>query len=222
MSARALITLVLGTALIGGVAARAPRPHPPLRGSGPLAIPGVRERIELDGELVETPWLSAARTGAFLAPRTPESSRPYSDARFLHDADNLYVALYAADQDMRRGTDAFLLAFLDPRDGSTLALSISVDKQVREKRVRNGVDSAWESGIRFAVDSDGTLDDASDEDEEWIVEAAIPLASLGVTPATSELRASIARCDTPKDSVTRCGAWGVARDGGIGGALMLR
>jgi hypothetical protein len=65
-----------------------------------------------------------------------------------------------------------------------------------------------------AVDRDGTLDDPSDEDEEWVVEAAIPLAALGVTGAPgTRIQIEVSRCDTPRHTtVRRCGAFGGPRD----------
>ena len=224
MSRESTIAGVAASILVVGSVAwwatRTPRHLPPTASSA-IAVPSIQETLELNGELEEESWRDSGRTGAFVAPGSTEAARPYSDARFLHDAKNLYVGLYAADQDEKRGVDAFLLAFIDPRDDSTLTLSVSIDKVVKEKRVRGGVASEWASGIQLGVDADGTLDDPSDEDEEWIVEAAIPLASLGITAQTRELRASIARCDTPKDSPERCGAWGAAPDGGIVGRLVL-
>ena len=53
------------------------------------------------------------------------------------------------------------------------------------------------------MDVDETIDDARDEDEEWVVELALPLAAL--PPGATAIHA--ARCDTPKDGVRRCGAW---------------
>lgn len=223
MSRALNVTAVLtGVAVIGVAAwwAAHPRASAPPSTSSIVTVPSTRDKLVLDGELEEESWRSSGRTGAFVAPGSTEQARPYSDARMLRDAEHLHIALYAADQDEKKG-DAFLLAFLDARDGSTLLLSIGVDKVVREKKVVNGVEQPWTSGVQFGVDADGTLDDPSDEDEEWIVEASIPLASLGATVATRELRASFARCDTPKGSAERCGSWGEGADGGIAGTLRL-
>ena len=189
-------------------------------GASDVTAPSTSEAIELNGELEEETWRGSGRTGAFLSPGTHDPARPYSDARVMHDATNLYVGLYAADQEMKSKSDAFQLAFIDPRDGSTLLLSIGVDKVVKEKRMVNGQSQAWSSGIKFGIDADGTLDDPSDEDEEWIIEAAIPLASLGLEHGR-EIRASFARCDTPKGSEERCGSWGEGPDGGVAGRIVL-
>jgi hypothetical protein len=77
-------------------------------------------------------------------------------------------------------------------------------------------------GARAAVDLDGTTNDPSDEDEEWVVEAAIPLASLGLAARPgATLRLSLERCDVPKGSSRRCGVWGRDPRGAIIGLIEL-
>ena len=54
----------------------------------------------------------------------------------------------------------------------------------------------------------GPIEDSSEDedDEEWVVELAIPLELVQLRPGTHQaVRA--ARCDTPKDGVKRCGHW---------------
>ncbi|HVO29178.1 MAG TPA: hypothetical protein VMV18_00480 [bacterium] len=229
MRARALFALVVGLACIGAFAwwalHKAP-PHgvatvTPATTNTRVSVPFVRPPIKIDSELDEDAWHNPGRTGPFHFPGSTEQARPYSDARFLRDTDNLYLALYAADQDIHRGSDAFTLAFLDPKDGAILTMRLSVDKVVQTKRVKDGVESPWDANIRLAVDSDGTFDDPSDEDEEWIIEAALPWKSLDVDAHTREIKASIARCDVPKGSPEACGEWGVGPDGGVAGVLVI-
>ena len=50
---------------------------------------------------------------------------------------------------------------------------------------------------------EGTIDDAEDDDEEWVVELAIPLPRVGRSP----LAVKASRCDVPKDGIERCGRW---------------
>ena len=66
----------------------------------------------------------------------------------------------------------------------------------------------WDGLVRRGTDLDGTLDDPRDDDEEWVVELAIPYSLLGIrgTPDQS-LSFSVKRCDTPKGRATVCGAW---------------
>jgi hypothetical protein len=136
--------------------------------------------IALDGELDEPGWNARAQRGVFLG-SDGKLARPYSEIRLLADADNLYLGLYAADEDIE-STDAFELQL------GTLAVTAHADGKV----------SAGTAGI----DRDGTLDKPSDDDEEWVVELAIPRAQL-----SDPLSITAVRCDTPKDRKPRCGQW---------------
>jgi hypothetical protein len=190
-----------------------------------LSVPRATSEIHVDGELDDAAWNeSAARTGAFVT--GADVARPYSDARLAWRDGVLYVALYAADEDIVAPTmthdaplwtgDSFHLVF---RRGA-LERSIDVSPRgVMTDGERNGggnFDARWESRARIAVDSDGTVDDSKDEDEEWIVEMAIPLKELGLADAAGErIGLEISRCDRVRGadgSVRRaCGTWGDAR-----------
>src|SRR5262249_44345310 len=152
-----------------------------------VAVPHVTSAIELDGELVEGDWTRAARTGPFVD-EVGQSQRPYSDARFLWSADSLHLGLYAADENIHAavtehdaplGEDhAFSLAF---RTSTTRQVSFFIDISatgvVRDAKQEDGSrrDSSWESDIRLHVDRDGSVNDERDDDEEWVIEASIPL-----------------------------------------------
>jgi hypothetical protein len=196
------------------------------RASAVLRVPRASGPIKIDGEVDEADWTTAGRTGAFADPAGAEA-RPYSDARFLWDEESLYVTLYAADDDLRARVtahdgpvwidDAFSLHLTPDADASpTYLFDVSAAGVTMDaRRARGGrEDASWESGLRVAVDRDGTLNDPSDEDEEWVVEAAIPLRALGVTPAAgARLFVEISRCDTPRGTASRrCAAFGNARD----------
>jgi hypothetical protein len=179
-----------------------------------LAVPRTGGPIRIDGELDEPGWAAAARTGAFRDARG-EPARPFSEARYLHDGEHLLLCLYAADDDIRARVtahdgpvwidDAFALRLTPRRPGAqTYLVDISARGVIMDARRGPGdtVDPSWESGIRVAVDRDGTLDDPSDEDEEWVVEAALPLRSLGIGPETP-IDLEITRCDTPRGTQGR-------------------
>jgi hypothetical protein len=208
-----------------------------------LRVPHVSVPIKLDGELNEPPWNAvAARTGPFVD-ATGGEARPYSEGRFLWDDENLYVGLYAADDNIRAVVtahdgpvwtdDAFALHFtleaplgaaftpgspVGAPSSPTYAFDISAAGVVTDaKRVAGSRDdTSWESGIKVGVDRDGTLNDPKDEDEEWVVEAALPLRSLGLAPKAGSLArvlVDISRCDTPKRTKDkRCGAWGSPKE----------
>ena len=148
----------------------------------PDAIGVADTTMKIDGELAEPAWNARAARGVFVGP-DGKLARPYSEIRFLADADTLYVALYAADEDIE-ASDAFELQ-LGP-----LALTAHADGAVAP-------------AMKAAIDRDGTLGNPKDDDEEWVVELAIPRAQLGDGP----LAITAKRCDTPKDGAPRCGQW---------------
>ena len=172
------VALVL-VAACGGKRATTPADVIP-RTTGPIAI---------DGDWDEPDWAKHALRGQFRG-FDGELARPSSEIRLLRDDADLIVALYAADENIET-RDAF-----DLKIGS-LALHASATGAV--------VPSV--PGLRAKVGYDeGTLDNPKDDDEEWVVELAIPLATAGMHPgAHTQIRA--ARCDVPKDGVERCGSW---------------
>jgi hypothetical protein len=182
----------------------------------------------IDGELEDPAWREAAMAGAFVAADgTP--ARPHSQIRATQRDGTLYLALYAADEDIRGGTasadgpvwlsgDAFHLEL--GTAGATHLLDVSprgvltdAKRSGEPARAGHAARGTWDfaraSGARLGLVVDGTLDDASDDDEEWVVELAVPLASLGLTGARGErvtLRAR--RCDHPKSGGVSCGELG--------------
>jgi hypothetical protein len=156
-----------------------------------LVLPQLGRPLAIDGELDEIAWRSPARTGAFVDPAGAQAA-PYSDARFLRDDHDLYLALYAADEDIR-SSDEFVVEMSSARGHATWHFS-AAGKVVPAP------------GVRVAIDRDGSLDDPSNDDEEWVVEAAIPLAAIPFG-RDGKVRVTISRCDRTKDGVTRCGSW---------------
>ena len=201
-----------------------------MRSTGPtldIHVPHARGAVTIDGDTEEPSWQSAvARTGAFVD-QTGSAARPYSDARLTWDATNLYLLLYAADEDLEASPD-ISDGPLWLRDNFHVFLSDGTEEWTFDVSPRGTLtdgrrpapggrgdagarpfDYAWSSGARVAVDLDGTLNDASDDDEEWVVEMAIPLRSLGLTGEPGEQRAfHVHRCDTPKGVPRSCAGWG--------------
>jgi hypothetical protein len=156
------------------------------------AIPQVAQEIRCDGELDELAWHTPLRTGPFTDDRGNDAA-PYSEARFLRSDRELFLALYAADENIR-STDEFVVDFRSAAGRSTLHFTAG------------GKLTPAVAGARLAIDADGVVDDATDDDEEWVVEAAIPLASV---PFDREGRVTVrvSRCDTTKDGKVHCGHW---------------
>ena len=161
---------------------------PPLPTFAQGVIPRTTAPLKIDGEMREQDWSRRAQRHAFTDDHD-EPARPFSEVRLLHDDRNLYVGLYAADENIQSNE------FFEVQIG-TLALHAEANGRVTPDT----------NGLRVAIDRDGTLDNASDDDEEWVFEIAIPLELAGFTPGAHQpLR--FARCDTPKDGIERCGAW---------------
>ncbi len=132
-----------------------------------LQVPHVHEAFHPEGKADEPFWTRrAARTGAFVDV-SGRPARPFAEAHFAWDATGLRVALYAADSDITTG-DVFRLSLATLAAGSkeaTVALTPTATRGFGAGKV--------------GVDLDGTWNDPSDDDEEWVVEVAIPWAALG-------------------------------------------
>lgn len=225
--------LLVAGALLGGVtgvtlvhASCGPQGAPTKRSTptaerGPeLIVPRAAGEITIDGELEDPGWSGPlARAGAFVDREKP--AHPYSDARFVYRDGQLFVVLYAADEDIRIGdaghddplymSDAFELVFRTPR--GELLIDVSPGGVVTDARrtADGGTDFRWESHARVSVDRDGTVNDRSDQDEEWVVEMAIPLDALGLTGKSGErVGFTVRRCDHVPNAGRVCGTWGAA------------
>jgi hypothetical protein len=71
-------------------------------------------------------------------------------------------------------------------------------------------DRGWQSHAVVAVDRDGSLNQTGDNDEEWVVEMAIPFEAIGLGGARAGTRIpfAIRRCDVGRDGPHACGGWG--------------
>jgi hypothetical protein len=182
------IAIVMGASGLGAFLGMRHKPTS-VTATASFVIPRTSTPIKIDGELDEPSWVgSPARTGAF-------AGKPYSDARMLWDDTTLYLALYAADEDIETSTDAFRLVF-DVK-GTPHEIDVAPNCVITHGR---------ESGARVACDIDGTIDAPDDMDEEWVVEMAVPLETIGIERDTP-FHLSIERCDTPKHEPRSCTTW---------------
>ena len=108
--------------------------------SRPLDAPRAKSSPVIDGKLDEPVWRRAPSTGAFAG----QGVVAHTELRASWDAQALYLALYAADEDIGKEDE------------------ISVTIGERTWNVIPGT---------AGVDSDGTIDDPSDDDEEWTAES---------------------------------------------------
>jgi hypothetical protein len=192
------------------------------RAPGPvLRVPHLPGSITLDGDTDDPGWTQSpgpARTGPFVLANGAEA-RPYSNARALWGDGHLYLALYAADEDIRTRTDqpdgplwlddAFRLTFT--RGDVEYAIDVSPKGVITDAVRRSGgaFDYSWSAGAHVSPELDGTINESSNMDEEWVIEMAIPFESLGLKGESGETFGfTVRRCDTPKGEARVCAGWG--------------
>jgi hypothetical protein len=239
--------VVLAMAVGCMVAVVALRPRPPSRSPVAtvasdaaadvvLVVPHAKTAPVLDGEMTESVWIDdVVRTGPFLESGSPSRAslaRPYSEARFSWGDGQLYVGLYASDEDIRATHDAgdgqvwrddsFRLAFHDDAPNAreylfdVSALGVLADGVRGAASPSEAVDYTWSSHARIGHDLEGSPNDPSNNDEEWVIEIAIPLASLGKQGVRGErIGLWVSRCDTPKGQPRTCGDWGRTHGRGV-------
>lgn len=205
------------------------------RGELVLRVPHAPGAITLDGDTDDPGWLrppGPARTGAFLL-TNGRPAVPHSEARLVWSGDYLYLALYAADEDIESHVDepdgpvaledAFRVVF--SHDGVEVAIEVSPTAVITDS-IRRGDgewDRSWSSGAHASKEMDGSLNDPRNKDEEWAIELAVPFASLGMRGEVGEtIGMSLSRCDTPKRHPRICAAWGGGLDGPVRGRIVLQ
>ena len=156
-----------------------------------------------DGKLDEPDWVRAGSTGAFVDATGAGALVAHTEARVLWDDAGLYLALYAADEDI--GDDDHLDVTLAGADGGVFTWELPPNGKVR-CRLGKGACGPM-AGVTGAADSDGTLNDSSDDDEEWTAEVAIPWAALGASAPPARLAINFGRTDRPKGHPQRRLAW---------------
>jgi hypothetical protein len=199
-----------------------------------LHVPRVGAPIVVNAELEgKAAWeADTGNTGDF-KDAAGHGMVPYSEAKLRWGGGMLYLMLYAGDLDLegkvkrRDGPvekdDAFHLEF--GAGPEVRVVSVSVLGTVADALCTTApsqprsCDARWKSQARVAVDRDGTLNKIGDHDEEWVVEMAIPLRSLGVARAQSGTRLpfSVRRCEVGHARQASCGGWG----NGPAGELVL-
>jgi hypothetical protein len=184
------------------------------RAPGPIAI-----NAETEGKPV---WNGEVGNTGNLKDGAGQGMVPYTQAKVRWDDGNLYFMLYAGDLDLEGlitrpdvpldGDDSFRLEFESGAQVRVVAVSVrgAVYDAICDRTKEAGAcDTVWRSGAKVAVDTDGTLNHIGDNDEEWVVEMALPFAALGIARPAPGLRipVSIRRCEVGHDGVHACGGW---------------
>jgi len=154
----------------------APPPFPPLvAAEATLAsLQGETGRIALDGRLDDAAWPLAFRSPVF---EGPGGSRPHTELRLATDGVDLHVALLCADSDLHPAAAPAGRAGGDSAVVTLGALQVFLQP--------GGVQAP--AGVTARVFADGTLDAATDEDEEWDAEISVPWATLAPDPSEGVL-----------------------------------
>lgn len=178
---------------------------------------------QIDGSLDEAAWSSAApHSLVHSLDGEPAPREVRTQVRFGWDANHLYVAGALDDADLRSSfqrqdeplwkEEVFeLFIFGDDRRQDYLELQVSprgVSFDARFERYRSA-DEAWDSAWVTAVDARGSVDDPSDRDRGWSVEAAVPWdeicthTDVQCPPAAGmQLRANVFRLERPRHGAT--------------------
>jgi hypothetical protein len=192
-----------------------------------LEVPRVAGPVVIDAELEgKKIWEGDTGTTGNFKDSAGQGMVPYTEAKARWGDGKLYLMLYAGDLDLQgkvrahdgpvERDDAFHLEF--GRGDEVRVISVSVLGTVADALCRpsptdptgRSCDRSWESHARVAVDRDGTLNKIGDNDEEWVIEMAVPLAALGFADAHAGTRIpfSIHRCEIGHGSSRGCGGWG--------------
>jgi hypothetical protein len=229
---------VAATLVAGATAWAATRPDPDrtagLRAvpKAVLHVPRVSAPIVIDAETEgKKAWEGERGKTPNFIDENGHGIVPYTEARLRWSGDELYALLYAGDLDLEATVtqhdgpverdDSFRLSFHGGSEERVVAVSVLgtvADALCTGSGRAQRCDASWESGVRVAVDKDGSLNKIGDNDEEWVVEMAIPFAALGVKPAPgTRIPFAVTRCEIGHGPAP-CGGWG---DGDAPGEIVL-
>jgi len=195
-----------------------------------LLVPFVAKPVVPSSHFDVSVWARSVNTHTLLD-ANGKGAVPVSEARFLWDNRNLYVNFYAGDLDLEAhetkhdgavwNDDSVTFAFFTP--ARKRLISVSATGVLSDGECPLDADTLadtrcnlhWESHARLGIDADGTVNHLHDFDEEWNVQLAIPLASLGARAAShAELSFTILRCEMAHDGPRACGRWGTSSEPG--------
>lgn len=232
---RALVTTL--TTGVTGSAAPAPARIPSLR----VMKLEEKGAITIDGKLEEEAWKKAANTGRFRDVSTGDANRTFpvnGSAKLLWDDENFYVAFDVKDAKVTGGfpadakdphlwTKDTVEIMIDPdgngdnRDYYEIQINpqnLVFDSQFDSYNLPKGGPNGpfghqdWSAELKSAVHISGTLDNDSDNDIGYVVEAAIPWKSF-----------SKAKQSPPKPGDTwRINFYAMQNNGGVAWSAILR
>lgn len=153
--------------------------------------------LTIDGVLDEEDWARAAVTEAFVNATDGNRGRPRTKARFLYDAERLYIAFECEDDHLHSTftkrddplwTQDAVEVFIDPpgKGRDYYEFQVSPAGKIFDTLVHSHPrrDDSYDGQPRAGVKIKGTLNDDSDNDNGWTVELAVPHSKLGAAKAT--------------------------------------
>ena len=173
-------------------------------------VPALEADVKIDGVLDEAPWQRAASLTPFVRHDTMEPARVSTEVRVWYDRAALYLGWICEDgdiqatltrRDSRFWEEEVVEFFVTP---TTLdryfelqwnPLGGTFDAIIRNEIGPDGRSQRFEgdwsytaANMTFAVQVDGSVQNSSDRDRRWTVEARIPFVDLNVrTPERGEV-----------------------------------
>ena len=209
-------------------AAQAPMPMPEPKSTN---VPRIVAKVNIDGVLDEPAWQKAARLTPLLRNDTMTPARAATEVRVWYDQAALYLGWMCEDYDIqatftqrdsRFWEEEVVEFFVTPSTldryfelqwnplGGTFDAIIANDlaPDGRSKQFK-GDWSYTAATMTFAVKVDGSVQNSSDRDQRWTVEARIPFADLKVTtPKSGDVwRANFYRFNRDRDGEPEQISW---------------
>ncbi len=201
--------------------AKAKKAKPKFYNARPVSTPPT-----IDGKLDEEAWSKKAAAANLGGTRGDKGPAERTWVKALYDAENLYLAFFAQDndawsslkdRDSETWTEEVVEIFIDPDgDGkdyielqvtpnnvifdARFAAKLGRGKGSRQEQIDTA--KAWTSKLVSAVHVDGTANDPSDTDKSWTVELKIPFADIpGDAPtAGKSWKINFYRFDAPREA----------------------
>lgn len=143
-------------------------------------ITATPRKVKLDGKGRE--WKNTDEA-LFLG----ELSDAWATIRASQDKDNIYFLVEVADEDITASDYvSLMLADAEAANSDTLVINVSADGLLIADRFGVSVPE-----VRYAMTSEGKLDDGSDKDKGWIVEIAVPREILNVNDSEIAFNAAL-------------------------------
>ncbi len=155
------------------------------------------QALTIDGELGEPAWQDAPLTEAFVQYRYGTYAKQATQAKMLWDDTYLYVAFIMNDKDVWAATEVWSSGclcdeevaevFIDPDGDGIDYLEMEINpygalmplRMTKAYSAGGSGDYSWTCpGLKIGTKVNGTLNNASDTDQNWVVELAIPFSAV--------------------------------------------